>query len=251
MFRIPKEEQSILVFGESQKEGLAADDLKLLVWNVWKGKRGSPWARDFQRLREERNLILLQEAVADERMSHVFEAAGVTHEWHMATSFSWRFSPHPTGVITGASAKPKNKKSLRGKERELFFLTPKVSLSTNYALSGHENDLLAINTHVVNFTTTSSFIRFIEELVTLIESHQGPLILAGDFNTWNISRWQSLVGILDRMGLAHVDLGADPRSLKLDHVFVRGLKIKGAQVKSDVVTSDHFPLLVDLELPES
>ncbi|HRO68355.1 MAG TPA: endonuclease/exonuclease/phosphatase family protein [Pseudobdellovibrionaceae bacterium] len=248
MFRIPKEEQSILVFGETQKEGLAPDDLKLLVWNVWKGKRGSPWEKDFQNLRKDRSLILLQEAIADERMSQVFREASAPYEWHMATSFSWRFSQHPTGVITGASAKPKNKKSLRGKERELFFLTPKVSLSTLYALPGHENDLLAINTHVVNFTTTSSFIRFIEELVTLIESHSGPLILAGDFNTWNINRWQSLVAILDRMKLVHVDLGVDPRSLKLDHVFVRGLKIRSAQVKSDIVTSDHFPLSVDLEI---
>lgn len=248
MFRIPKEEQSILVFGETQKEGLAPDDLKLLVWNVWKGKRGSPWEKDFQNLRKDRSLILLQEAIADERMSQVFREASAPYEWHMATSFSWRFSQHPTGVITGASAKPKNKKSLRGKERELFFLTPKVSLSTLYALPGHENDLLAINTHVVNFTTTSSFIRFIEELVTLIESHPGPLILAGDFNTWNINRWQSLVAILDRMKLVHVDLGTDPRSLKLDHVFVRGLKIRSAQIKSDIVTSDHFPLSVDLEI---
>lgn len=251
MFRIPKEEQSILVFGECQQEGLAPEELRLLVWNVWKGKRGSPWERDFQKLRTDRSLILLQEAVADERMSQVFEDASDPHEWHMATSFSWRFSSHPTGVITGASAKPKTKKSLRGKERELFFLTPKVSLSTNYALRGREDDLLAINTHVVNFTTTSSFIRFIEELVTLIESHKGPLLLAGDFNTWNVSRWQSLVAILDRMGLLHVDLGTDPRSLKLDHVFVRGMKIKNARVKNDIITSDHFPLVVDLEIPGS
>ena len=248
MFRIPKGEQSILVFGGSEEDVLGSDRIRILVWNVWKGKRGSPWEKDFLSLRSDRDLILLQEAVADPRMTQIFEGQDVQHEWHMATSFAWSFSPQPTGVITGASARPRGKKSLRGTEREFFFLTPKVSLSTHYALPGSSEELLVINTHVVNFTTTSSFIRFVEELVTLIEGHRGPLILAGDFNTWNISRWQGLVGILDRLGLEHVGLGQDPRSLKLDHVFVRGLKVTGAQVRMDIQSSDHLPLLVEFSL---
>lgn len=248
MFRIPKEEHSLLTFGQSTEPALAPEELSLLVWNVWKGKRGSPWEKDFQRLRDHRDIILLQEAVADDRMSQVFQACPRGQEWHMATSFAWSFSPHPTGVITGSSAAVSDRRLLRGKERELFFLTPKVSLSTLYALQGRDDSLLVINTHVVNFTTTASFIRFVEELVGMLEAHKGPVVLAGDFNTWSLRRWQSLVGILDRLNLKHVDVGEDPRFVKLDHVFVRGLKVKQARVKNTVTSSDHFPLLVDLSV---
>lgn len=246
VFRIPHEGQSLLKFGDSQNEGLDPHDIKLLVWNIWKGKRGSPWERDFKALRDDRELILLQEAVADERMSQLFHEGESSHEWHMAASFSWRFAPRPTGVITGAAAKSHTKKFIRGTEREFFFTTPKVSLCTRYILSGHEEDLLVINTHVVNFTTTASFIRFIEELVTMIEGHEGPLILAGDFNTWNFNRWQGLIGILERLGLTYVEMGADPRSRKLDHVFIRGLRVQFSKVREDISSSDHLPLIVNL-----
>ncbi|MBX2989432.1 MAG: endonuclease/exonuclease/phosphatase family protein [Bdellovibrionaceae bacterium] len=244
MFRIPKHDQSILIFGESELPHLRKEALRLLVWNVWKGRGRDIWRRDLLSLSLDRDLILLQEAVADSSMSSYFQEASSRYEWRMAASFEWR--ERKTGVATGAVAKPFSSRYLRGREREFFLWTPKVSLSTSYSL--HEGpELLVINTHVVNFTTTSSFVRFVEELVSLIEHHHGPLILAGDFNTWNLNRWQSLLGILFRLGVTPVTFGEDPRFLKLDHVFSRGLKMQSAVVRHDIKSSDHYPLLVDFE----
>lgn len=236
----------MLVFGESRLDRLVSDRLKVLVWNVWKGRRGELWRRDFHDLSADRDLILLQEAVAAPEMRAIFHADGGRHEWHMAASFKWNFS-HATGVVTGSLVRPTAKTFLRGTERELFVWTPKVTLSTQYQLQS-ENSLLTINTHAVNFTTTGAYVKFVEELLRLIENHQGPVLFAGDFNTWNTRRWTSLLNILVSIGLYPVDFQADPRPLKLDHVFVRGMKPIAAQVRADVMSSDHFPLLAEFEI---
>lgn len=246
VYRIPSDQDSLLIFGECEAEELTSERLRVLVWNVWKGKRGAAWRKDFLSLAGDRDLVMLQEAITTPEMSELFHGRHVRHEWHMAASFEWRFS-HKTGVITGATAKPKAKTMLRGTDRELFVWTPKVSLGTNYGLGGRET-LLVINTHVINFTTTRAFVRFVQQLVSLIEHHHGPVVLAGDFNTWNPGRSLSLTKILLKLGLQMVDFHVDPRLLKLDHVFTRGMKTLDAQIRSDIRSSDHFPLLLDFEL---
>lgn len=234
-----------MTFGKSRQERLAAGPFRVLVWNVWKGKMGTAWRRDFHDLAADRDLILLQEAVTAPEMSEIFHADDGRHEWHMACSFEWRFS-HRTGVITGALASPVTKTFIRGSERELFVWTPKVTLSTEYDVGG-TGSLMVLNTHVVNFTTTKSFTRFVRELVGLIETHDGPVLLAGDFNTWSARRWLALTNILKALGLEHVDFHADTRVLKLDHVFVRGLKAREARVRNDIRSSDHYPLLAEFD----
>lgn len=246
VFKIPDAQSSLLVFGESREPLLTCESLKILVWNVWKGRRGEAWRRDLAALSADRDLVLLQEAVTAPEMRQIFHADGGLHEWHMAASFQWNFS-HATGVITGAKARPTAKAFLRGAERELFMLTPKVTLSTTYDLKLGAS-VMIINTHVVNFTTTASYVRFVQELVGLIENHAGAIVLAGDFNTWNVRRWVSLLNILDAIGLKPVDFHGDPRVMKLDHVFVRGLRPLAAHVRHDVRTSDHFPLLAEFAL---
>lgn len=245
VFRIPEHHHSLLTFGGTSLSRLPLGELKILVWNVWKGKRGEAWRRDFLKLASDRHLVLIQEAVSDNSMSDLLHGTKGRHEWHMAASFEWSFS-HKTGVATGAVASPSGRHFIRGSERELFVWTPKISLSTLFDREQGE-PLLVINTHVVNFTTTASFVRFVEELVRTLEAHKGPLILAGDFNTWNFKRWLSLLEILAKMGVEPISFGDDPRWLKLDHVFVRGLKPRLTQIRDDIESSDHFPLLVDFE----
>lgn len=246
VFRIPDDSSTMMVFGESRENRFTGDVLRVMVWNVWKGKTGPRWRRDFVNLAADRDLILLQEAVTAPEMMSLFATDAGPHEWHMAASFQWRFS-HMTGVITGGLCRPFAKSFIRGSERELFLWTPKVTLSTTYDLEGH-GPILVINTHVVNFTTNGSFVRFIEEILRLIEAHSDSVILAGDFNTWNPGRWRSLVHIFRAIGLEAVDFNADPRAMKLDHVFVRGLKPVRAFVRGDIKSSDHYPLIADFEV---
>lgn len=245
VFKIPRKDETLFQFGQTELTMFDEDRIRLLIWNIWKGRRGERFQKDFIELMRDRDLILLQEAVQAPWMSGLWEDPNHPHEWHMATSFQWTSSHH--GVATGSLARPLDRKFVRGASRELFLWTPKVSLGTSYQVRGGKT-LLVINTHVVNFTTTAAFVHFVEELITLIAGHQGPLVLAGDFNTWNFRRWRSLLEILLNLGLEPVTFGSDPRLLKLDHVFARGLEPVHAKVRDDVTSSDHYPLMVEFKI---
>ena len=75
------------------------------------------------------------------------------------------------------------------KYREFRVTAPKVSLVTEYPLSKREN-LLAVNVHLLNFERWSvkKISHQLEDLKTIIANHSGPIVMAGDFNTWNQKR---------------------------------------------------------------
>lgn len=247
LFRIPDTGQSLLQVGTAPNGSFQSGEFRVLVWNIWKGKRGAHWQADLKKLASGRELVLLQEAMTSEHVQGPLQKDLQGHEWHMAASFAWFFS-HFTGVMTGSLASPKARNFLRSEQREFFFLTPKITLATTYELPKGKN-LLVLNTHVVNFTTTSAFRRFLAELMGLIESHDGPLLLAGDFNTWSEPRRLSLLETLRQAHLLPVDFHEDPRHLKLDYVFLRDLSLRSARVRTDIKSSDHYPLEIELHLP--
>ena len=144
--------------------------------------------------------------------------------------------------------------------RELGFTLPKVSLITRHNLPNGD-ELLAVNIHALNFElgTPKRFIRQMDALRKIMENQTGPIVFAGDFNTWNAERddyVRSLTAELDLIevesfvesrktgdqGWANGVLGIDP-TLPLDRVFYRGLDLQTAEVL-DVDSSDHPPLLV-------
>ncbi len=244
-FSIPKRPDSLKEMGGGKSVGTPAV-IKLLSWNVYKGRHREKWREDFLTLTADKDLILLQEAMDDGWMPKVWLNDCPDHHWKMATSFSYR--KNSTGVATGSRFQASFIDFLRGKERELFFLTPKVTLASKYKFTNHE--LLVINTHVVNFTTTSAFVRFVEELLEMVQHHKGPLIIAGDFNTWNFKRWFHLLRILAQFEIKPVEIDEDPRVLKLDHVFTRGFRVNHAVIHDHIVSSDHYPVEVWLELSD-
>lgn len=81
--------------------------------------------------------------------------------------------------------------------------------------------------------------------------HAGPVILAGDFNTWSERRHEVLVEIAARLGLVSVLFDDDGRRLafgrSLDHFYFRGFRLVRASAPQ-VTSSDHNPIVVELEL---
>ena len=64
-------------------------------------------------------------------------------------------------------------------------LLPKSALYARYRLS-NGSDLVTVNLHAINFTLgTKDFQNQIEQLENAVKKHKGPLIIAGDFNTWS------------------------------------------------------------------
>lgn len=241
-FYVPEEAQSLITVGAFSEKTLPEKDCKVLVWNVYKGK-DPRWEKEFREIIRGHDLVLLQEAITDHRMPKIWRDEFSRYIWNMAASF--HLNPeHATGVVIGARAEPYDLKYVRTKSRELFLLTPKIALLSQFKIHGRDEKLMVVNTHSLNFTTTSMFIKSLEEKIQQIDSHKGPLIFAGDFNTWNTRRWILLVQMLSQLKLYPVDFKNDTRFFKLDHIFVRGINVHSNEVLHGFKGSDHTPLEV-------
>jgi endonuclease/exonuclease/phosphatase (EEP) superfamily protein YafD len=136
---------------------------------------------------------------------------------------------------------------LRSPDAEPVLGTPKMALITTYDLAFSDDDLLVVNVHGINFRTGGAFAAQMAMIERAVASHVGPMILAGDFNTWSSGRKETLTHMTRALGLSPVEPADDERGfLRLDHVFVRGLSVRGARFVNGLDSSDHAPIAVAL-----
>jgi endonuclease/exonuclease/phosphatase (EEP) superfamily protein YafD len=131
--------------------------------------------------------------------------------------------------------------------------TPKATSITEYPLRDREERLLAINLHAVNFTLgLENFRQQFSALADLLKRHRGPVIVAGDLNTWSEKRQALVDNFMLEHGLGAINFEPDLRTTAfgraLDHIYIRGLEATFAQV-IPVSSSDHNPLRVRLAIP--
>ncbi|MBT8125996.1 MAG: endonuclease/exonuclease/phosphatase family protein [Gammaproteobacteria bacterium] len=215
--------------------------ISLLNWNIYKGKRDD-WASDFERYSHKHDILTIQEAHLDDELEYLLEDEH--HNWALNVAFDYQ--DRATGVMTASTIKPVSLCGQRTKEP--WIRTPKTSLISYYPLAGIDERLLVANLHGINFTFgTKAYNRQIENLYDTIKHHDGPLILAGDFNTWSDKRLRIVDGLARRLGLSSLDYSSHNRTSvfgnAIDHVFYRGLEA----VEHDswqVTSSDHNPTRV-------
>jgi endonuclease/exonuclease/phosphatase (EEP) superfamily protein YafD len=85
----------------------------------------------------------------------------------------------------------------------------------------------------------------------VIKHHQGPMIITGDFNTWNQDRIDIVSEMSSLLKMSAVEYEDDRRLTvfrnPVDHVYFRGLEILNANTES-VESSDHNPMLVTFRM---
>jgi endonuclease/exonuclease/phosphatase (EEP) superfamily protein YafD len=226
-------------------EGLSAP-IRLLSWNIQKSQTLG-WDTDLRRLGEDRDLLLIQEASIQAGIS-----SALPQDLYQAFAAGYITDSQATGVATLSSVAPMLQCNLTAWEPWLG--TPKATNITEYPLANSPLRLLVINLHAVNFTVgLEDFATQVEALTPLFTHHKGPLLIAGDFNTWSKARHDYLHNFMLSHELVAVDFTPDRRStfwnLPLDHMYLRGLRALKSEVIS-VATSDHNPLLVTVELLE-
>ncbi len=229
------------------------ESIKILIWNIYKSKRIG-WKDDFTRLSKGMDIILIQEASMKGKDHRNFGVQGMGGNF--AKSFSYHTeSVFDTGVITLSKVNPVSTSYLQTRSKEPLTHTPKVSLLTEYSFKKNRKNLLVVNIHGINFVRSAAFESQLTDLEKKIKEHQGPIIFAGDFNTWNKKRIFILSGIIDRLGLKEVDFIPDTRTKRfryfLDHVFYKGLRIKQAKVFKDIRSSDHKAMEIEFSLASS
>lgn len=244
-FKVPKDQEVLVKVGEAMKHS-PRPELDLFVWNVYKGQRADEFAKDFKKLAADKDIIMLQEAQIDDRMPKLWSENFKNYEWHLAQSFKYNNDLFSTGVAIGSPLTPSKVEFIRSKFRELIWLTPKLTIFSEYDIEGQK--ALFVCTHVLNFVPQGHFTATLYAIAEKISNFQGPVVLAGDFNTWNLKRFMIMKSIFRDIGFEHVDLEDDGRILKLDHVFVRGFSVVKAQIHKSIISSDHFPIELKVKL---
>jgi len=243
-YEIPKDENVLSVIGAAGESNLRKS-FKMLVWNVQKGG-GVDWSSDFLSLARKMDLVLVQEGMLDANMPDLFTSID-GWGWNFATSFKYD-DEKATGVVTGGPVAAEEVFFLRSPDTEPVIDTPKMAVGTEFNLDGHPDNLLVVNIHALNFVTNGTFYDQVTQILARLSLHDGPIIFAGDFNTWNQARINFLRRECAKLDLVEVDFNDSIFSLVLDHVFVRGLRVHSARRIESVISSDHYPMAVQLEV---
>jgi len=218
--------------------------IRVTTWNLHK-ESDDGWAPDLARFAADTDALLLQEVTLADPVRDILHDAKL--RWVMASSFIYRDAD--VGVVTATRVPPVASCTQRAVEPLLRL--PKSAVVTWLPLASSAATLAVANLHAINFTLTLGEYRDqLTALADTLAAHEGPIVLAGDFNTWNDARLAALQNLAGRLRLTEIPL-AQGRSRflgkEVDHVFVRGLAVVSAAA-IPVTSSDHNPVTAVLRL---
>ncbi len=248
-YEVPRNEEVLTRFGKSFNSGLNPKEIKFLVWNIYKGDKPTfkSW---FTLLNQDRDITILQEMLLTPSLKLMMNLFLKDHI--MATSFINEDKVR-TGVMTSSNVEAKEISFQVSNKHEPIVDTPKVALLTTYPIKKSDKELLVVNIHAINFVENKWFENQIKELFNSIDKHladnKGPVIFAGDFNTWNKNRYYMLDRFCRQRGFKEVRFVPDLRMTfngnPLDHVlYSPDLELSESKVLGNVDGSDHKPMKV-------
>jgi endonuclease/exonuclease/phosphatase (EEP) superfamily protein YafD len=219
--------------------------IRIASWNVH--KQSDPgWGAELGGLIAANDVLLLQEAGVDRELRDAIERGGLS--WVLASAFEYLGAEY--GVLTATRVQPAGACTLRAYEPLLGI--PKAALITRFRLEGRDTTLAIANLHTINFTPgTAAYRAQLDAIGDTLAAHRGPVVLAGDFNTWNDARLEALRDVTSRLSLVPVAFAVDERQRFLgrifDWIYVRGVEVIDATAWA-VTSSDHNPLAVTLRI---
>ena len=221
------------------------DTFEMLCWNVHKNNRKDQEFKNFLHKEVERrhiDIILFQEASF--RDNQRFELSDFSYDAAANLEFRREFY----GVLTASKMVPSYAKAYLSEGRESV-LGPHKSLLLSKYLFNDGNTLLILNVHAINFRENQRYSMELERFLHLLKEHKGPMILAGDFNSWNKKRMEKLQKVAQKLSLTAVpfEKTAKVKSFMgktLDFIFYRELVLLEAEVIDGHKLSDHNPLFV-------
>lgn len=214
--------------------------VSLISWNIYKAQHQN-LASDLAHLNSSADIVLLQEALLNK------DLVGLKPFWRFAPGY--KSGDQQSGVLT-LSRWPATV-HCHFVHQEPWLRTPKATNVVEYVMNDGQR-LLAINLHAINFSLgLTDYRRQLDDAITIIEHHKGPVVFAGDLNSWSLRRGDLLDERLKSVGLEAASFSQDNRTRfwgrPLDYVWVRGININSAEVPIST-SSDHNPLLVSFDL---
>ena len=219
---------------------------RLTTWNIHK-QADYGWEQDLARIAGADDIVLIQEAALVPSLSGLLSSTGL--RWVMASSFL--YDTQDIGVITATRVSPVA--SCIQRATEPYLGIPKSAVISWLPLAGSAQTVAVINIHAINFDLALAGYRAqLAALANVLAQHTGPIIFAGDFNTWSDAREATVAEVLSPLELKEVSLPSDERSVffgrHVDHIYIRGLSYAEARAIA-VRSSDHNPVTVKLRVP--
>lgn len=239
----------IWLSGEAEHGHWGEWPLRLTVWNIFKGSGGEHFYNDLRLLCFQSDLVLLQEALLSQRSMKELSPEGFLGVHGASYERADRLRD---GVMTLARMKHDcDPLRIICKYPEPILRTPKAALVTQYKLSGSAHPLIVVNLHATLIRTIRRAEEELEHLIERLPFHQGPLIFAGDFNTFTPRYFLAVAKKLEKLGLHYVSIPNDPRRPMdhLDQLFVRDIKVHSIHVDTRIRSSDHFPIRATISFP--
>jgi len=222
-------------------QGLDPDDIAFLNWNIYKGN-GENWQQDLTSFAQNHDLMTIQEATLDEEFTGLLESNDFN--WVMNTAFY--LNGTAAGVMTVANSNAVH--SCGFKITEPLIRIPKSTLVSYYKINGSDKRLLVANIHGINFTFgVTTYREQLDILYSAIKQHRGPMIVAGDFNSWSDDRMNEVGDLVSKLSLSKIEYPVNNKTHlfgnAIDHVFYRQLELVSNKVWQ-VSSSDHNPISV-------
>ncbi|WP_199525366.1 endonuclease/exonuclease/phosphatase family protein [Pseudoalteromonas sp. bablab_jr011] len=215
---------------------------ELLSWNIYKAQIDG-LVNDLNTLNESADIVLLQEAIKDSTLTNL------KPYWRFAKGY--KSGNVQSGVMTLSRWPATVHCTLT--HVEPWLRSPKATNIVEYALPNQQL-LLSVNLHAINFTFGISDLKQqLDDAADIMRHHTGPIIFAGDLNTWSDERQQLVTQTLNNLGLHEAIYLDDKRTkafgLALDQVWVRGVKIE-TTVVPELESSDHNPIIATLTIEQ-
>ena len=219
--------------------------IRIASWNLHK-EADPGWEDDLGRLAEQSDVLLIQEAEVSPKPRALIERGRFS--WLLSSAFEYLGLEY--GVLTATRVPPLSACTLRAYEPLLRI--PKAALITQYRLAGREATLAVANLHAINFALgTDAYRAQLDAIADALADHRGPIIVAGDFNTWNDQRDEVVRALASRLSLTPVVFEADERKRFMgrifDWVYARDVEVIRASAWP-VSSSDHNPLTANLRI---
>ncbi|MCO4792155.1 MAG: endonuclease/exonuclease/phosphatase family protein [Bacteriovoracaceae bacterium] len=250
---VPAKKDIMMMMGSYSDSSLNPENISILVWNMYKGSNET-WKADYQKLIKKKDIVIAQEMYLNDNMKDTFNEHEL-YGYHTATSFMYLPSQTRTGVTTASYATPTSVIHQRTRVLEPVIGTPKMTLITKYELEGIDQELLVANIHSVNFVTVIQMASQLKDAAKEISKHKGPVIFAGDFNTWSPGKVSTMKKIVEEeLGLTEVAFKIDNRKKVfgeiIDYIYVKGLEVIDSRSFSmeQIPGSDHTPMTANLRV---
>ncbi|MFM2483389.1 endonuclease/exonuclease/phosphatase family protein [Celerinatantimonas sp. YJH-8] len=219
----------------------------LASWNIYKTQNPG-WQSMLEKLSKKAEVVALQEA-----RESTTQAYWRSRGWSATMLEAFSMGNKTVGVQLASQFPPKMVCGRR--QHEPLIRLPKSLLVGVYPIADSQQELWVISLHSINFSwQIAPYLQQLADMSAVIAQHSGPVIIAGDFNTWSKRRLAVLDSWMKQHGLQAVSFKNDRRSRffghALDHIYYRDL----AMIRSRVLAtqaSDHNALLATFKIIHS